>query len=62
MDLVAVGGVDVGNMNEYLHAGCVAVGLGSSVVRSDWIRDGKWDELTALAKTAVAKAKAGAMR
>ncbi len=47
--IVPTGGVTVENVGEFLAAGCAAVGVGSSLLRSDWIEAGRWSELTALA-------------
>lgn len=47
--IVPTGGVTVDNVAEFLAAGCAAVGVGSSLLRNDWIDAGRWDDLTALA-------------
>lgn len=54
---MAVGGIDLDNMADFLKAGCVAVGLGSSLVNHTWIKAGEFDKITTLAKEYVAKAK-----
>ena len=48
--LIAVGGVDIGNLRGFLEAGAVAVGVGSSLVDRACIHDGRFSELTALAR------------
>ena len=30
--------------------GCVGLGIGGSLVNKQWIADGEWDKITALAK------------
>ncbi len=51
--VIAVGGVDVGNAGALLHAGAVAVGVGSSLTPADVLRAGRFDELTARAHALV---------
>jgi 2-dehydro-3-deoxyphosphogluconate aldolase/(4S)-4-hydroxy-2-oxoglutarate aldolase len=51
LKLVPTGGVDVANIAAFFAAGCKAVGIGSSLVKNDWIRDERWADLTALART-----------
>jgi 2-dehydro-3-deoxyphosphogluconate aldolase/(4S)-4-hydroxy-2-oxoglutarate aldolase len=50
LQLVPTGGVDLKNAVDFLKAGCVAVGVGGSMVSPALIRESKWSELTALAK------------
>lgn len=52
---VAVGGVDCSNAADYIRAGCVAVGLGSGLVRKDLVANGDWYDLTQLAADCLAK-------
>lgn len=52
VDLVAVGGVTVENAVDFLRAGCVAVGLGGSLVGSEIVAKRDWPELTRLAQSA----------
>ena len=51
--LIAVGGVDVKNMKDFLDAGVQGVGIGSSLAGSSVINDGKWDVLRERAKAYV---------
>ena len=44
--LLAVGGVDLSNAPEYIAAGCVGLGLGSSLVDNKLIAAGDYPELT----------------
>ena len=46
---LAVGGVDNKNMLEYLNAGVCGFGIGSTLIRKDWIREGRFSDLTELA-------------
>lgn len=48
--LTPTGGVDLNTAAEWIKAGAVAVGVGSSLVKKDLIAGAKWDELSALAK------------
>ena len=47
--LLAVGGINAENCAAFLHAGCVGVGVGGSLVNKQWIADGAFDKITALA-------------
>jgi len=44
--LVPTGGVDLHNIRDFLKAGCVAVGLGSSLVSCEILRRAAWQDLT----------------
>ena len=48
--LMAVGGINEKNAAEYMKAGCVGLGVGGNLVNKDWIRNGEWDKITALAR------------
>jgi 2-dehydro-3-deoxyphosphogluconate aldolase/(4S)-4-hydroxy-2-oxoglutarate aldolase len=48
--IVPTGGVDVGNVAEFLKAGCAALGVGSSLVSTKILTDADWPELTRRAK------------
>lgn len=48
--LTPTGGVDLTTTAEWIKAGAVAVGVGSSLVKKDLIAGRKWDELSALAE------------
>ena len=50
---LAVGGIDLSNMEKYRSAGAKGFGIGSNIVRKDWICEGRFDEITALAKAYV---------
>lgn len=48
--LMPTGGVSLKTAPEWIGAGAVALGVGSSLVRMDLVRSGKWGELSALAR------------
>jgi 2-dehydro-3-deoxyphosphogluconate aldolase/(4S)-4-hydroxy-2-oxoglutarate aldolase len=59
--LTPTGGVDLTTAADWIKAGAVAIGVGSSLVKKELIGGGRWDELSALAKEyvdIVAKARA----
>lgn len=61
LKIVPTGGVDAGNVAEWLAAGCSAVGAGSSLVSAKILTDSAWPELTRRAQefvNAAAKARA----
>ena len=48
--LMAVGGVNEKNAADYMKAGCVGLGVGGNLVNKEWIENGEWGKITALAK------------
>ncbi len=48
--LMAVGGINEKNAADYMRAGCVGLGVGGNLVNREWIQNGEWDRITALAK------------
>lgn len=48
--LLAVGGIDEKNMEEYLRAGICGFGVGSNITDKKMIANGDWQGITALAK------------
>ncbi len=48
--LMAVGGINEKNAADFMKAGCVGLGVGGNLVNKEWIRNGEWDKITALAK------------
>jgi 2-dehydro-3-deoxyphosphogluconate aldolase/(4S)-4-hydroxy-2-oxoglutarate aldolase len=48
--IVPTGGVDLTTAAEFLRAGCVALGVGSSLLSAQILREGNWGELTRLAQ------------
>lgn len=49
LKIVPTGGVTVENLGEFFRAGCVAVGVGSRLLKTDWISTARWSDLTTLA-------------
>ena len=47
--IVPTGGVDLNSAVDFLKAGCAALGVGSSLVSSQLLRDADWPEVTRLA-------------
>ena len=54
--LLAVGGVSEKNVGEFLKAGCVGAGVGGQLVNKEWIKNGEFEKITALAKELMANA------
>jgi len=51
--VVPTGGVDLNTAADFLKAGCAALGVGSSLVSSQILREARWSELTRLAQAFV---------
>jgi 2-dehydro-3-deoxyphosphogluconate aldolase/(4S)-4-hydroxy-2-oxoglutarate aldolase len=51
--MLAVGGVDQFNIRKYLDCGICGVGIGSNIVKSEYINQGRYDEIRRLARTYV---------
>jgi 2-dehydro-3-deoxyphosphogluconate aldolase/(4S)-4-hydroxy-2-oxoglutarate aldolase len=49
LQIVPTGGVDLQTAPEFLKAGCVALGVGSSLISADILKSENWAELTRLA-------------
>ena len=47
--LLAVGGVNERNISDFLEAGASGVGVGGNLVNREWIRQGRFEDITALA-------------
>ena len=47
--IVPTGGVDLNTAADFLKAGCVALGIGSSLLKPDLLKSGNWTELSRLA-------------
>lgn len=54
--IMPTGGIDLNNINDYLRAGAIAVGVGGSLVKKSLIEKNEWLELEKLAQTFVDKA------
>ena len=57
--LMAVGGINEKNAADYLKAGCVGLGVGGNLVNKEWIRNGEWEKITALARAFLAAVNEG---
>ena len=57
LSLMAVGGIDLDNMTEYLAAGACSVGIGSNIVSRTRVEEGNFEAIRALAKQYAACAK-----
>jgi 2-dehydro-3-deoxyphosphogluconate aldolase / (4S)-4-hydroxy-2-oxoglutarate aldolase len=53
LQIVPTGGVDLNTAADFLKAGCVALGVGGSLLTAEILRTGNWTELTRLAKAFV---------
>ncbi|MDA1193113.1 MAG: bifunctional 4-hydroxy-2-oxoglutarate aldolase/2-dehydro-3-deoxy-phosphogluconate aldolase [Candidatus Poribacteria bacterium] len=53
LNLIPTGGITATNAREYLDAGACAVGVGSAVVRKEWVSAGRFDLLTEAARALV---------
>lgn len=53
VDLIAVGGVDLENAKDFIRAGASAVGMGSALVRKEFLKEDRFAELTELSKRLV---------
>lgn len=49
--VTAVGGVNPGNCADFIRAGAVGVGVGGNLVSPQLVREGRFDEITAIAKS-----------
>lgn len=48
--MMATGGVDLHNIADYFQAGANAVGMGGKLVNLEWVREGKFDQVTERAR------------
>jgi len=60
--LVPTGGVTAANAAEFIRAGCAALGAGSSLVPATALREGRWNEIQALAAAFVEGVRKGRMK
>lgn len=58
--LIPTGGINTGNIADFLSAGAAAVGIGSNLSRNDLVKAGRLDEITALAEEYLRAANGGA--
>ncbi|WP_202915274.1 bifunctional 4-hydroxy-2-oxoglutarate aldolase/2-dehydro-3-deoxy-phosphogluconate aldolase [Paenibacillus paridis] len=48
--VMAVGGIDVSNLQEWLEAGVSSVGVGARLVQEQWVKEGQYEALADLAR------------
>jgi len=46
VDFLAVGGVRVGNIKEFVAAGCIGIGIGGSVIKKEFVDNGDWSRIS----------------
>ncbi len=47
---LAVGGISPENVADFMRAGCVGAGVGGNLTNKEWIAEGAWDKITAVAR------------
>ncbi|RKL66885.1 2-dehydro-3-deoxyphosphogluconate aldolase [Salipaludibacillus neizhouensis] len=57
--MMVTGGITIDNMNHYFSQGAIAAGLGGNLVNKSLIQQGKYNEITKLAKQYIDKAQEG---
>ena len=57
--MMAVGGINEKNAADFMKAGCVGLGVGGNLVNKEWIQNGEWGKITALAKDFMKAVKEG---
>ena len=60
--LIPTGGINTGNIADFLSAGAAAVGIGSNLSSNDLVKAGRLDEITALAEEYLRAANGGAAK
>ena len=56
---LAVGGISPDNVADFMRAGCVGAGVGGNLTNKEWIAEGAWDRISAVARQLVAKSDIG---
>lgn len=51
--MLAVGGVDGSNVNNYMKAGAVGVGVAGCLFKKEWVKAGEWERITEATKAFV---------
>ena len=59
ISILAVGGISLDNMSEYLRAGVSGFGLGSNIVNKRMVENGDFEGITKLAQSYVSKVREG---
>lgn len=55
--MIAVGGVNTENAAEFIRAGAVGVGVGSSLINNKYLKSGEYNKITEIAKNLLKKVK-----
>lgn len=55
--MLAVGGVDGNNIQDYLAAGAVGTGVAGCLFKKEWVKAGEWDKITEASKKFMALVK-----
>ena len=58
LKLMPTGGVDLENCFDFIRAGAFAVGVGSALVRNEWVENGEWRALSEQARRFVSSVRA----
>lgn len=53
VDLLVVGGIDEGNIGDYLALGIAGAGIGGNLVNSAWVKAGQYEKITETARRLV---------
>ena len=56
--ILVVGGVNEKNLGEFMAAGACGAGVGGNLVNKQWIKEGRFDDITALAREFIKAANA----
>ena len=59
IEVIPVGGVNLDNAAEFIHAGAAAIGVGGELMDQKWLDSGDWDNLTGRANRFVEEVKRG---
>ena len=46
IDFLAVGGVRVGNIKDFVGAGCIGIGIGGSVIKKEFVDNDDWETIS----------------
>ena len=57
--MLAVGGIDAGNIPKFIAAGCDGFGIGGNLVNKEWAKAGQFDKITQVARQLCAAVKQG---
>lgn len=57
IEMMAVGGVNKDNVQDYLKAGCCGAGVGGNLAKKEWIENGEFDKLKEAARELVEAVK-----